>query len=277
MTAETTHRELGALVLLFDEPPVLMPAPKPAGHAAPSLLAQLLAVETGVQRREIVGSVMHGLGFDDLTYGRINMVRGEVVPTAFCMSHGDSDWVRRYFARRYHTVDPRLQAALRSTFPYRWNVKSLLRAAASGRKSEHVRKFLEAMRETGMRSGVMRAMPGPRPDERSIVSLSSRSSDSGASGDAVTARILMLALCLHEFFSRYTHWPRNDDSAPPSLSGRQDQILQGLASGLTDREIAEALDLTMHGVDYHLRRLRERFNVRNRVELVQAAFRTRSL
>ena len=41
--------------------------------------------------------------------------------------------------------------------------------------------------------------------------------------------------------------------------------------------LGEALAMSMHGVDYHLRRLRECFSARNRVELVQAAFRTRSL
>ena len=87
----------------------------------------------------------------------------------------------------------------------------------------------------------------------------------------------MLAHCLHEFYSRYAQWPHEAPPPPPILSARQDHILQGLARGLTDREIAEALDLSMHGVDYHLRRLRECFNARNRVELVQAAFRARSL
>jgi len=277
--AGTAHGDVSAFVLLIDEPPVLTPTLRPVGHSPPPLLARLLDAGTGAQRREIVGDLVHGMGFDGLTYGRVNLVRGEPVPTAFCVSHGDGNWTQRYFARRYYTVDPRLQAALRSTLPYRWNVKSLLHTAAPGRKSksESVRKFLEAMREAGMRSGMMFAMPGPRPDERSIVSLSSRTSDNGADGDALTARTLMLALCLHEFYSRYAQWPHEAAPPPPILSERQDQILQGLARGLTDREIAEALDLSMHGVDYHLRRLRECFNARNRVELVQAAFRARSL
>jgi hypothetical protein len=48
----------------------------------------LLGAETGAQRREIVGSVAHGMGFDNLTYGRMSIVRGEPVPTAFCVLHG---------------------------------------------------------------------------------------------------------------------------------------------------------------------------------------------
>jgi len=274
---EPPHAEVSAFVLLFDEPPAITPRPRQGGLGPPQLLSRLLDAETAVERREIVGSVVHDLGFDGLTYGRMNIVRGEPVPTAFCVSHGDGDWVRRYFARRYHTVDPRLQAALRSTLPYRWSAKRLLRDAAPGRKGDNVRKFLDAMREADMRSGVMFAMLGPRADERSIVSLSSRTADSGPEGDALIARILMLAMCVHEFYSRYAQWPQEEAAPPPELSARQNQILQGLARGLTDREIAEALDLSMHGVDYHLRRLRECFNTRNRVELVQAAFRARSL
>jgi len=269
--------DAGTLVLLFDAPPVVSPMPRPVGLAPPSLLARLLDTQSGVQRHQIVDDVLHDIGFDGLTYGRMSMVRGEPVPTAFCVSHGDGDWVRRYFARRYHNVDPRLQSALRSTLPYRWNSKSLLRSTTAGRKGENVRMFLDALRDGGMRSGIMFAMLGPRSDERSIISLSSRTSDSTLDCDALIARTLMLCMCLHEFYCRYAQWPQEEAPPPRKLSARQDQILQSLARGLTDREIAEALALSMHGVDYHLRRLRECFNARNRVELVQAAFRTRSL
>jgi DNA-binding CsgD family transcriptional regulator len=274
--AGTGHGQVGTFVLLFDEPPVLVGTLRPAGLTPPALLAQLLEATGAAQRRGFVGELVHGMGFDGLTYGRMSIVRGEPVPTAFCVSHGDGEWARRYFARRYHAVDPRLQAALKSALPYRWSVKSLLRNTNSDRKGESARKFLEAMRETGMRSGIMFAMLGPRSDERSIVSLSSRN-DTCPDGDTLVERVLMLAMCLHEFYSSYAQWPREEAPMPTTLNEKQDRILQGLALGLTDREIAEALNLSMHGVDYHLRRLRAHFNARNRVELVQAAFRARSL
>jgi len=194
------------------------------------------------------------------------------------VSHGDAAWVRRYAARRYHVVDTRLHAALRSTLPCRWHLGEMQHAAAaSGRKNEAAGKFLDAMHDAGLRSGVMFALPGPRAEERSVISLSSSRGDGALIGDKLIARVLMLAMCLHEFYCRYADWPQEETAARPKLSERQNQILQGLARGNTDREIAETLDLSMHGVDYHLRRLRQHFDAHNRVELVQAAFRAGNL
>lgn len=51
----------------------------------------------------------------------------------------------------------------------------------------------------------------------------------------------------------------------------QNDILRYVASGATDKEIARRLALTSYNVDYHLRRLRKRFSVHNRVQLVRAA------
>jgi len=268
---------LSRLVLLFDEPPPKAPDDCVPPVTQPALLAEMLGADGSGPRRQIVGAALRRIGFDGLTYGRMTFVRGDAVPTAFCVSHGHCDWVRRYFDRRYHGVDPRLRAVIRSSLPYRWSVKSLLRTGTAGHKGDSVRKFLEAMREAGLCSGVMLALPGPRADERSIVSMSSHDADGPSDDDAHTAQVLMLAVCLHEFYSRYVQWPQEEAAARPELSPRQNRILDALARGLTDREIAEALAMSMHGVDYHLRRLRECFSARNRVELVQAAFRTRSL
>jgi DNA-binding CsgD family transcriptional regulator len=275
--ADALPEDAGASVLFFDEPPVRPKSLRPQNRALAPLLAQLLNAESGLRRREIVDSVVRDMGFDGLIYGRITITRGGPIPTAVCVAHGDANRARRYFARRHHTADPLLQAALRSTLPCMWNVDSLLRTATSDRKCESLRKLLDAMCEAGMRSGVMFTMPGPRTDERSIVSLSSNTGNHWADGDALAARIVLLATCLHEFYSRYTQWPQDASMRAPKLSGTQDQILHCLAHGLTDREIAEALSLSTHGVDYHMRQLRQCFNARNRVELVQAAFRAGSL
>lgn len=55
------------------------------------------------------------------------------------------------------------------------------------------------------------------------------------------------------------------------LSNTQRQILHCLLRGLSNKEIARDLTLTSYNVDYHLKCLRKRFLVRNRVQLVGAA------
>ncbi|HEY4295486.1 MAG TPA: LuxR C-terminal-related transcriptional regulator, partial [Paraburkholderia sp.] len=48
-------------------------------------------------------------------------------------------------------------------------------------------------------------------------------------------------------------------------------VLKAVVQGQRDKEIAYFLGLSPHNVDYHLRRLRQLFNVRNRVQLINVA------
>lgn len=58
---------------------------------------------------------------------------------------------------------------------------------------------------------------------------------------------------------------------PPTLTGRQRQILEALASGDSTREIAEKLFVTQSTVKTHVGRLAARLNLAGRHELVEMA------
>jgi DNA-binding NarL/FixJ family response regulator len=55
------------------------------------------------------------------------------------------------------------------------------------------------------------------------------------------------------------------------LSPVQRSILRCVARGLSNKEIARSLVMSPYNVDYHLKCLRKRFSVRNRVQLTRAA------
>jgi two-component system, NarL family, nitrate/nitrite response regulator NarL len=55
------------------------------------------------------------------------------------------------------------------------------------------------------------------------------------------------------------------------LSPVQGDILRCVAGGLSNKEIARNLFMSPYNVDYHLKCLRKRFSVRNRVQLTRAA------
>ena len=57
---------------------------------------------------------------------------------------------------------------------------------------------------------------------------------------------------------------------PTKLTERQRQVLQLVRRGLTNREIADELEITEDGVKAHLSRLFLRFGATNRVELLGA-------
>jgi len=63
------------------------------------------------------------------------------------------------------------------------------------------------------------------------------------------------------------------DAAPGSLTARQQEVLQLLAEGRTNREIARALEVSDDTVKFHLKNLFERLGVDNRTEAVVMASR----
>lgn len=54
--------------------------------------------------------------------------------------------------------------------------------------------------------------------------------------------------------------------APPELSPREEQVLEKVAAGLTNKEIARHLELSDKTVKHYLSNIMQKLNVRNRVE-----------
>jgi DNA-binding NarL/FixJ family response regulator len=57
----------------------------------------------------------------------------------------------------------------------------------------------------------------------------------------------------------------------PALSPREQQVLQLLVDGLTDREIGETLFVSRRTVEHHVARLRAKLGAANRAEAVAVA------
>ncbi len=61
------------------------------------------------------------------------------------------------------------------------------------------------------------------------------------------------------------------------LSPRQTQVLEAVANGLTNKEIARNLGVSEQAVKAHVSRLLLRFHARTRTALVRAAARNRAI
>ncbi|MCY3731572.1 MAG: LuxR C-terminal-related transcriptional regulator [Rhodospirillaceae bacterium] len=61
------------------------------------------------------------------------------------------------------------------------------------------------------------------------------------------------------------------EATQPVLSEREQDILARLEEGMRDREIADALGLTVHGVRYHMRKLFAKLGVHTRADAVRRA------
>jgi DNA-binding CsgD family transcriptional regulator len=82
--------------------------------------------------------------------------------------------------------------------------------------------------------------------------------------------VLTIGFCLHEYYTRYSGLPDNPEPAA-TLTPVQREILGHVARGESDKRIAHHLRISSHAVDYHMRQLRTRFAVHNRVQLAQAS------
>lgn len=271
---------LDPLPLLHPEPEFLAQTEGAGEPWYPALLHRLLAADTPRARQQTVRDMIRSLGFDTLVYGRFACEGGRWLSQAFCTTYADEPWLQRYVCASYHRVDPRLASALGSSLPCIWSIESLHAALdAEDDAPSLARAFVDDLRSTGMRSGALLALPGlalgPQAGlARHVVSLGSRREGTAWLDDAVLGQVLTLGICLNELYTRHLPMPTQAQPAEamhPGLSALQRAILECVAHGLADKQIAARLSLSLHNVDYHLRQLRRRFSARNRVQLTQAA------
>jgi DNA-binding CsgD family transcriptional regulator len=242
---------------------------------APSIVRDLLRTGNPEERKRIVRGALRAIGFEWLGYGTVTQQRGHPASLNFFTSYAHPAWVHRYFTQRYHEVDTRHRDAPRSSLPLIWDIDELAKPQAAA-VTVRQRHFLDDFRDSGIRSGIFFRLTSPtQAHEHTVISLMSGSADRSWITDAVLGQALILSLSVHEYLSRHV---RLLDAhtvgrmpARQEMSATQQHILEQLQQGRSDKEIAYRLQLSSHTVDYHMRQLRQRFGVRNRVQLVNAA------
>jgi DNA-binding CsgD family transcriptional regulator len=236
-------------------------------------MARLLQAQDSAERQQVVRGMLQAIGFEWLAYGTVTLQMGVPVPRMFFSSYANAGWADTYFRERLYEADFRHRDASPSGLPRVWELDEVVHPGTAFALGPAHRRFAERLHASGMRSGVFMSLPSTAgPQERTVISLSSSTAQRGWIVDSVLGQAVMLALCLHEFLG--ARLPAAEPTAPETtLSPMQREILRGLALGQSDKEIAYRLNLSAHTVDYHMRRLRQRFAVRNRVQLVHAAAR----
>ena len=90
-----------------------------------------------------------------------------------------------------------------------------------------------------------------------------------AGGEAPLSR--GLAVKLLEEFARLSHEPAAKPSEREKLSEREREVLQLVAGGATNKEIAAQLFISEHTVNYHMKNILTRLHLRNRAQAVAYA------
>jgi DNA-binding CsgD family transcriptional regulator len=259
-------------VVLYGESDLVLTDGQPRSGGSPKLVSELIAAGSAFERERLVRDRLQAIGFDWLAYGTVVYLGGEVIPRSFLTTYSHPAWTGKYFSERYYEVDQRHHEAPCPGLPMVWDMQDLqiapLRRSSPGRVARFERDFADS----GIRCGVFFSLVSPRhQNERIVISLMSGAADRRWIADSVVGQAMTLGLCLHEFQSRYTTMSPTAKGRQNRLSAMQQEILDCLIRGLSDKEIAYRLNLSSYNVDYHLRQLRRRFAARNRVQLVSAA------
>lgn len=221
------------------------------------------------ERKQLLHIALRAIGFDWFCYCRLTRL-GQMVNRAryfdLCSPPG---WAQRYVDQRYFDLDPRIAFACRHDWPLVWDRETLRSESteAGDETSERMRRFLDDVDSTGTRSGIAVGLVDPNSLEHSVMIFSSANATSEWIDDRVIGQAYALGLGAHAYLAEHMA----STAQTPTLSDLQRRILNFTASGLSDRAIAQQLNMSRSNVDYHMRQIRKKYGVLNRVQLAYLA------
>lgn len=239
----------------------------PAGQLLPLMLDPLVdAAQRGQDLAARIAAVVASFGFDSFEYGVAPAGDRPGVHYAYTT---DPDWVRRYEARRYRDVDPRVFLTSHSAIPLIWDQASL-RGYGPG-----VDAFLADARAHGIGSGVSFAWRGLE-DTEVVAAFNSRLPQyDDVRYHAITRNLpdlVMFGHYFHEVFALPALRLSEVDLAPlPPLTGRERECLALAARGLTTKEIAALVHMSCRTVQWQFGRICSKYGAANRREAIALA------
>jgi DNA-binding CsgD family transcriptional regulator len=271
-TRTATGAAAGGLLTLFTEEEI--GTPSPAARRAAPFISPLGRFGSAQDRIDFVRQRIRQLGFDSFSYSATRTSSHH--KTMFVLTSYESQtWLTRYFRERYFELDPRLVLASPTGMPFLWNTADMRTDLPRAQmRSERLGGLIDMLEATGRKSGILTQMPLPEPELRASLCFNSEIGNPRWMTESIVAETLMFAHTIHEFI--WTHAKSVIGISPAqqqrvALSELQHAVLKAVVQGQRDKEIAYFLGLSPHNVDYHLRRLRQLFNVRNRVQLINVA------
>ncbi|MBY4869924.1 LuxR family transcriptional regulator [Burkholderia sp. Bp9017] len=242
---------------------------------APKLgVADTLAhAQSTAERSRIVASLLHLTGFSTFAYFALEFARERVeslyLHEAFTPATYRGDYVRR----NHHDIDPRTLDARACNMPIVWDLEQLRREHRERKRDAGpcvapaaLDGFLQTMQDDGMCSGIMYSMAVPGTRLHAFMSFTAPRRTREWITPATIEQALSIGLSVHKFASPQLI-ATSRARAVNGLTPFEQELLLGIAEGASDKEIGRRLDTSAHNVDYHLRKLRKRFGVANRIQL----------
>lgn len=259
-------------VFLYDEQ-YLMPTGQAPAAQPLELLSALHRAHGAIERERAVRAELQAIGADWLEFGKMQWQGERLQPVSLLRTYSPPGWAAAYCSHRFWECDTRLKRASLSGVPCLWTVIDAAHehrsSAAAPEQALAAQRMFEMLGARGVGSGMSICLAAPASNHGVAMHLLSRQADLQWATQGRIAAALLFGVCLHEFIAKHT-LPVAANQLAAGMSALQARIADCVQRGFSDKEVARSLALSRHAVDYHLRALRQRFNVRNRVQLAQA-------
>jgi DNA-binding CsgD family transcriptional regulator len=168
------------------------------------------------------------------------------------------DWMKYYFEQGFDKVDPVISYCYQKLGTFTWQEMS--------ERLDLTRKQKLCFNlgvEAGLNNGVCTPFWGPH--RFAGIGLASTEKKDACDGNID----MITAYCNHFYiaFQRLHAKPENPDNPVPNiyLTCREKEVLTLVAEGKADQDIAFLLELSPHGVDFHMRNIYKKMQTNSRV------------
>lgn len=180
-------------------------------------------------------------------------------------------WRAHYAERKYSSIDPVRRMLAVTQRPFRW--RDAIAAYGEDPYQKRALRLLREARKVGLADGYVFPVYGR-------TGLLGNLTVAGQPVDLSPAEIHIF-----DAAARATLWRllelrgtaadlEKTVVAETELTQRQMEVLRLLCDGLTSNEIARALQISNHTVDWYINVIQEKFNARNRQHVIAIAFRS---
>ncbi|MCK8781402.1 LuxR family transcriptional regulator [Rhizobium sp. NTR19] len=185
-------------------------------------------------------------------------------------AHWPEDWEENYASRRYPIVDPTVRMLGIAQRPFRW------RDAVLKLKTDPNRARMQRMMQDAARNGLLDGYTFPVQGRNGLLG---HVTICGKVVDLSPAEVALFDAAARKVFWRFLELRERSEEleAVPQLetrlTRREMEVIVLLADGLTSNEIAKALEISSHTVDWYINGLQEKLKAKNRQHVVASAFR----
>lgn len=204
-------------------------------------------------------------------YGVTHMLAGTMPPLGanrsvqlahVVLDHWPEEWARRYFSHGYLFADPAIRRCREARTPFLWS-----ELAEDAKEDKAARRVMNEATEFGLCAGL--TVP--------LATLEGEVAGFSFAGDRVeidpTTRGMLTLLATYALGRGLQLRANGPKLVHPRLSPREREALQWAAEGRTQGEIAEAMRITDHGVDKHIRTAKQKLGTKTRTHAVAEAIR----